>query len=168
MFSRMRFCPEDRPRKIQLGLTFRGKTGPMRREPRPGSIGLASVWRSPPIPVKRRNANVSLAQCWIVEPDMVLMTSHPALVVHTRLRMESCPRLMDRIEDGHLVTHDLEEAISLSTKYSCYPRDGSRLVGRFAVDLARPRNLIDIKTEPGSTNYSVVSGRPATGSPEQL
>ncbi len=47
------------------------------------------------------------------------------------------------------VTHELEEAIALSDEVlllSAGP--GSRLVGRYEVDLERPRNLIDIKTEP--------------------
>jgi NitT/TauT family transport system ATP-binding protein len=47
------------------------------------------------------------------------------------------------------VTHDLEEAISLSDEVvvlSAGP--GSRMIGRYPVDLPRPRPLIDIKTEP--------------------
>ena len=47
------------------------------------------------------------------------------------------------------MTHDLEEAIALSDEVillSAGP--GSRVVGRYPVDLPRPRNLIDIKTEP--------------------
>jgi NitT/TauT family transport system ATP-binding protein len=50
------------------------------------------------------------------------------------------------------VTHDLEEAISLSDDVvvlSAGP--ASRVVGVYHVDLPRPRNLIDIKTEPRFT-----------------
>jgi NitT/TauT family transport system ATP-binding protein len=46
------------------------------------------------------------------------------------------------------VTHDLEEAISLSDEvFLLSAGPGGRLVGRYPVDLARPRNLIDVKTE---------------------
>jgi NitT/TauT family transport system ATP-binding protein len=46
------------------------------------------------------------------------------------------------------VTHDLEEAVSLSDQVvvlSAGP--GSTIIGTYAVDLPRPRNLIDIKTD---------------------
>ncbi len=44
------------------------------------------------------------------------------------------------------VTHDLEEAIALSDEvYLLSAGPAARLVGRYSVDLSRPRNLIDIK-----------------------
>jgi NitT/TauT family transport system ATP-binding protein len=46
------------------------------------------------------------------------------------------------------VTHDLEEAIALADEVvvlSAGP--GSRVTGRYQVDLPRPRNLIDIRTD---------------------
>ena len=62
---------------------------------------------------------VALAQCWIVQPDLILMDEpFSALDVHTRLRMES-----EII--GHwagsgtsvvFVAHDLEEMISSRTE----------------------------------------------------
>jgi NitT/TauT family transport system ATP-binding protein len=50
------------------------------------------------------------------------------------------------------VTHDLEEAIALSDEVvvlSAGP--ASRVVGVYHVALERPRNLIDIKTDPRFT-----------------
>jgi len=50
------------------------------------------------------------------------------------------------------VTHDLEEAIALSDEVvvlSAGP--ASHIVGVYQVDLERPRNLIDIKTDPRFT-----------------
>ena len=47
------------------------------------------------------------------------------------------------------VTHDLEEALALADEVvvlSAGP--ASRVVNRYAVDLPRPRDLIDIRTEP--------------------
>jgi NitT/TauT family transport system ATP-binding protein len=93
-----------------------------------------------------------MAQAWIVQPDLILMDEpFGALDVHTRLRMES--EILDLWTESRptviFVTHDLDEAISLSDDVlllSAGPR--SRLLGRYAVDLPRPRNLIDIKMEP--------------------
>ena len=95
---------------------------------------------------------VAMAQCWIVKPDLVLMDEpFAALDVHTRLRMEGeiLGLWAGSGETVIFVTHDLEEAIALSDEVillSAGP--GSRLVGRYPVDLARPRNLIDIRMEP--------------------
>jgi NitT/TauT family transport system ATP-binding protein len=95
---------------------------------------------------------VAMAQSWIGQPDLILMDEpFAALDVHTRLRMES-EILTLWTGSGKtvvFVTHDLEEAISLSDEIfllSAGPR--SRLVGRYTVYLPRPRNLIDTKTEP--------------------
>jgi NitT/TauT family transport system ATP-binding protein len=47
------------------------------------------------------------------------------------------------------VTHDLEEALALADQVvvlSAGP--ASRIVNRYEVDLPRPRDLIDIRTEP--------------------
>jgi sulfonate transport system ATP-binding protein len=94
---------------------------------------------------------VALAQCWVVEPEMILMDEpFSALDVHTRLRMEQeiLGLWTGSAKTVVFVTHDLEEAISLSDEVvlmSAGP--GSRLVGRYAVDLPRPRDLLDIRTD---------------------
>jgi len=141
---------------IQLGLTFRGQTGP-------DAAGEAKAWiervglqgfgdRYPHQLSGGMRKRVAMAQCWIVKPDLVLMDEpFAALDVHTRLRMESeiLGLWAGSRETVIFVTHDLEEAIALSDDVillSAGP--GSRVVGRYAVDLPRPRNLIDIKTEP--------------------
>ena len=74
-----------------------------------------------------------------------------ALDVHTRLRMESeILRLWTGSEKTVIfVTHDLEEAISLSDEvFLLSSGPASRVVGRYPIDLSRPRTLIDLKTEP--------------------
>jgi NitT/TauT family transport system ATP-binding protein len=141
---------------ICLGLTFRG-------EDRQRALDLAQEW------VKRTNLGgfehsypcqlsggmrkrVAMAQNWIVDPDIVLMDEpFGALDVHTRLRMET--EILDLWADSGrtvlFITHDLEEAIGMSDEVvvlSAGP--ASRIVGRYRVDLPRPRNLIDIKTDP--------------------
>jgi NitT/TauT family transport system ATP-binding protein len=74
-----------------------------------------------------------------------------ALDIHTRQRMEAeiLNLWTDSTKTVLFVTHDLEEAVALSDEVvvlSAGP--GSRVIGRYPVDLARPRNLIDIRTEP--------------------
>jgi NitT/TauT family transport system ATP-binding protein len=94
---------------------------------------------------------VALAQCWIVQPDLILMDEpFSALDVHTRLRMES--EILELWAGSGktvvFVTHDLEEAIALSDQvFLLSAGPGSRVVGRYAIDLPRPRSLIDIKAD---------------------
>lgn len=95
---------------------------------------------------------VAMAQTWIANPDIVLMDEpFSALDVHTRLRMESeiLKLWAETRKTVMFVTHDLEEAVALSDEVvvlSAGP--ASRIVGRYPVQLERPRNLIDIKTDP--------------------
>jgi NitT/TauT family transport system ATP-binding protein len=95
---------------------------------------------------------VAMAQSWIVDPDMLLMDEpFSALDIHTRLRMES--ELLQLWSDSRktvlFVTHDLEEAIALSDEVAVLSAGpGSRLVNRYEVNLPRPRDLIDIRTQP--------------------
>ena len=140
---------------VRLGLTFRGRNG---RE----TLDQAKAWidrvglkgfedRYPYQLSGGMRKRVAMAQCWIAEPDLVLMDEpFAALDVHTRLRMESeIVNLWSGSKTTVIfVTHDLEEAISLSDEVillSAGP--GSRVLGRYVVDLPRPRSLIDIKTE---------------------
>jgi NitT/TauT family transport system ATP-binding protein len=94
---------------------------------------------------------VAMAQTWITGPEIVLMDEpFGALDVHTRFRMESeiLNLWAETRKTVMFVTHDLEEAIALSDEVvvlSAGP--ASRIVGRYEVDLERPRNLIDIKTD---------------------
>ncbi len=141
---------------ILLGLTFRGREGAAAAEQAAAwihRVGLDGFAASYPYQLSGgMRKRVSMAQCWIVEPEMVLMDEpFAALDVHTRLRMQS--EILDLWAGSDktvvFVTHDLEEAISLSDEVvvlSAGP--GSRMIGRYPVDLPRPRPLIDIKTEP--------------------
>jgi NitT/TauT family transport system ATP-binding protein len=94
----------------------------------------------------------AMAQCWIVEPDILLMDEpFSALDIHTRQLMESeLLRLWSESRQTVVfVTHDLEEAIALSDEVvvlSAGPE--SRVISQYPVELARPRELIDIRTQP--------------------
>jgi NitT/TauT family transport system ATP-binding protein len=141
---------------IQFGLMVRGQKGREAEEnarvwlERVGLVGFGSHYPSQLSGGMRKRA--AMAQCWIVRPDLILMDEpFSALDVHTRLRME-----LEILElwtgSGQtviFVTHDLEEAIALSDQvWLLSAGPGARVVGRYSIHLARPRNLIDIKTEP--------------------
>lgn len=95
---------------------------------------------------------VAMAQSWIVDPDILLIDEpFSALDIHTRLKMEQ--ELLNLWSDSRkiilFVTHDLEEAIALSDEVAVLSAGpGSSIVNLYHVDLARPRNLIDIRTDP--------------------
>jgi len=141
---------------IELGLRIRGQNGRNAQENAQAwleRVGLEGFQSHYPYQLSGgMRKRVAMAQCWIVQPDLILMDEpFSALDVHTRLRMES-EILRLWTESGQtviFVTHDLEEAISLSDDVlllSAGP--GARVVGRYPIDLSRPRNLIDIKAEP--------------------
>jgi NitT/TauT family transport system ATP-binding protein len=83
-----------------------------------------------------------------------------ALDVHTRYRMET--EILDLWAESRktvlFITHDLEEAIALSDQVvvlSAGP--ASRIVASHEVDLPRPRNLLDLKTDPRFTElYNLI------------
>ena len=95
---------------------------------------------------------VALAQTLILDPKIVLMDEpFSALDVQTRSLMEN--ELLNLWAQDRksviFVTHDLEEAISLSDRVvvmSAGP--ASRLIGEFAIDLPRPRDVSEIRLTP--------------------
>jgi len=141
---------------ILLGLDFRGADRAQATEKalawvrRVGLEGFAD--RYPHELSGGMRKRVAMAQTWIVNPDIVLMDEpFGALDVHTRLRMETeiLTLWAETKKTVMFVTHDLEEAISLSDEVAVLSAGpASRVVGVYRVDLPRPRNLIDIKTEP--------------------
>lgn len=141
---------------VILGLLFRGQP---RREAtelgmtwlaRVGLDGFALSWPYELSGGMRKRA--AMAQNWIVDPDILLMDEpFSALDIHTRQRMEGeLLQLWSGSEKSVLfVTHDLEEAIALSDEVvvlSAGP--ASHVVRRYPVDLERPRNLLDLRTQP--------------------
>lgn len=95
---------------------------------------------------------VALAQTLILNPKIILMDEpFSALDVQTRVLMEN--ELLDLWTADRksvlFITHDLEEAISLSDKVvvlsagpECHP------ICEFEIDLPRPRNVYEIRTTP--------------------
>jgi NitT/TauT family transport system ATP-binding protein len=153
---------------IALALIFRGvdrHRAEMRAREWVSRIGLDGFADSYPAQLSGgMRKRVAMAQSWIADPDILLMDEpFSALDVHTRLRMEgelltlwaSSPSAASVTSSGTapktilFVTHDLEEALALSDEVvvlSAGP--ASHIVNRYTVDLPRPRDLIDIRTEP--------------------
>ena len=96
---------------------------------------------------------VALAQMLIVGPKILLMDEpFSALDVQTRQLMEN--ELLELWESDRksviFITHDLEEAISLSDRVivlSAGP--GTRPIGEFVIDLPRPRDVAECRLLPG-------------------
>jgi sulfonate transport system ATP-binding protein len=92
---------------------------------------------------------VALAQTLILDPAIVLMDEpFSALDVQTRQLMEN--ELLELWSADRksvaFITHDLEEAISLSDRVvvlSAGP--ATRAIGEFAIDLARPRDVAEVR-----------------------
>ena len=95
---------------------------------------------------------VALAQMLILDPQILLMDEpFSALDVQTRQLMEN--ELLELWSANRksvlFITHDLEEAISLSDRVvvlSAGP--ATRPIGEFAIDLPRPRDVAEIRMTP--------------------
>lgn len=95
---------------------------------------------------------VALAQTLIVDPKIVLMDEpFSALDVQTRQLMENELLALWQADRKSVlfITHDLEEAISLSDRVivlSAGP--ATRPIGEFPIDLPRPRDVAEIRLTP--------------------
>jgi len=95
---------------------------------------------------------VSLAQMLILDPEILLMDEpFSALDIQTRQLMEN--ELLELWSANRksvlFITHDLEEAISLSDRVvvlSAGP--ATHPIGEFAIDLPRPRDVAEIRMSP--------------------
>jgi len=95
---------------------------------------------------------VSLAQTLILDPAIVLMDEpFSALDIQTRQLMEN--QLLELWSGDRksvvFITHDLEEAISLSDRVvvlSAGP--AARQIGEFPIDLSRPRDVAEVRLTP--------------------
>jgi NitT/TauT family transport system ATP-binding protein len=95
---------------------------------------------------------VSLAQTLVLDPDIILMDEpFSALDIQTRQLMEN--EVLDlwaaKKKAVLFITHDLDEAIAMSDRVVCLSAGpGSRPIGEFTIDLARPRNVAEVRATP--------------------
>jgi NitT/TauT family transport system ATP-binding protein len=141
---------------VTAGLEFRGSAAEEARSPAADwlkRVGLAAHGHKYPHELSGgMRKRVALAQTLILDPKILLMDEpFSALDVQTRSLMEN--ELLNLWAQDRksvvFVTHDLEEAISLSDRVvvmSAGP--ASRLIGEFAIDLPRPRDVSEIRLTP--------------------
>jgi len=95
---------------------------------------------------------VALAQTLVLDPDIILMDEpFSALDIQTRQLMENevLELWTDKRKAVMFITHDLDEAISMSDRVivlSAGP--ATHPIGNFKVDLPRPRDVAEIRTNP--------------------
>jgi NitT/TauT family transport system ATP-binding protein len=94
----------------------------------------------------------ALAQVLALDPDIILMDEpFSALDIQTRQLMENelLALWAARKKAVLFITHDLDEAIALSDRVvvlSAGP--GTRPIGEFRVDLPRPRDVAEVRSQP--------------------
>jgi len=95
---------------------------------------------------------VSLAQTLALDPDIILMDEpFSALDIQTRQLMENEVLALwaEKKKAVLFITHDLDEAIAMSDRVvvlSAGP--ASHPIGEFTIDLARPRDVAEVRTVP--------------------
>jgi NitT/TauT family transport system ATP-binding protein len=140
---------------VMLGLTFRNiekKTARDRAQAWISRVGLDGFADAFPYQLSGgMRKRVAMAQCWIVEPDILLMDEpFSALDIHTRQRMEGelLQLWSETKQTVVFVTHDLEEAIALSDQVAVLSAGpASHLVGIYPVHLSRPRDVMNLRTD---------------------
>jgi NitT/TauT family transport system ATP-binding protein len=157
MFQAEALMPwRDALRNVTAGLEFRGVG--MAEARRRGEDWLARVGlpgfgdRYPHQLSGGMRKRAALAQMLILDPPILLMDEpFSALDIQTRQLMEN--ELLELWSANRksvvFITHDLEEAISLSDRVvvlSAGP--ASHPIGEFAIDLPRPRDVQEIRLSP--------------------
>lgn len=138
---------------VELGLRFRGVGKSEARERGRewlARVGLRKFESSYPHQLSGgMRKRTSIAATLVYEPSVLIMDEpFAALDVQTRNIMENdLLRLWS--DSGHqtviFVTHDLEEAIGLSDRVVVLTASPGRVLGDYAVNLDRPRNLLEVK-----------------------
>ena len=141
---------------VVAGLQFRGEdaiAARRRGEEWLARVGLAGFGDRYPHQLSGgMRKRVALAQMLILDPPILLMDEpFSALDIQTRQLMEN--ELLELWSANRrsvvFITHDLEEAISLSDRVvvlSAGP--ATRPIGEFAIDLPRPRDVAEIRLTP--------------------
>jgi NitT/TauT family transport system ATP-binding protein len=92
----------------------------------------------------------------VLDPDIILMDEpFSALDIQTRQLMENELLELWAASPGKLgkavlfITHDLDEAIALSDRVVVLSAgSASHPIGEFAIDLARPRDVAEVRVAP--------------------
>jgi len=141
---------------VMAGLQFRGQSPAAARELAETWLQRVGLWgfgdRYPHQLSGGMRKRTSLAQTLALDPDLILMDEpFSALDVQTRQLMENELLALWAAKKKAVlfITHDLDEAIAMSDRVvvmSAGP--ASRPIGEFAIDLARPRDVAEVRTAP--------------------
>ena len=141
---------------VTAGLEFRG-VAPAEARSRAGEwlarVGLEGFGDRYPHQLSGgMRKRTSLAQMLILDPQIMLMDEpFSALDIQTRQMMEN--ELLELWSQDRksviFITHDLEEAISLSDRVVALSAGpATHPIGEFAIDLPRPRDVSEIRLSP--------------------
>ena len=141
---------------VMAGLEFRGVAEAQAREQAEDwlrRVGLGGFGDRYPHQLSGgMRKRTSLAQTLVMDPDIILMDEpFSALDIQTRQLMENeVLQLWQAKRKAVLfITHDLDEAIAMSDRVvvmSAGP--ASHPMGEFVIDIARPRDVAEIKSTP--------------------
>ena len=141
---------------VMLGLQYRGLPDAEARsqaESWLARVGLAGFGDRYPHQLSGgMRKRTALAQTLALDPDIILMDEpFSALDVQTRQLMENEVLALwaNKKKAVLFITHDLDEAIAMSDRVvvlSAGP--GTRPIGEFAIDLPRPRDVAEVRTDP--------------------
>jgi len=102
---------------------------------------------------------VAIATTLVYEPALLLMDEpFSSLDVQTRDLIENDVLQLwqqSRSQTIVFVTHDLDEAIAMSDRIVVMTASPGKVRGEYNVPLPRPRNLLEVKSDPG---FSVIHG----------
>jgi NitT/TauT family transport system ATP-binding protein len=141
---------------VMLGLQYRGVPDSQAHEQATGwlqRVGLSEFGDRYPHQLSGgMRKRTALAQVLALDPDIILMDEpFSALDIQTRQLMEDeVLELWAAKKKAVLfITHDLDEAVSLSDRVvvlSAAP--ATRPIGEFVIDLPRPRQVAEVRTQP--------------------
>jgi len=157
MFQSDALMPWRTPaQNVAAGLEFRGETRAAARVQADGwlkRVGLGGFGdRFPHQLSGGMRKRASLAQMLVLDPDIILMDEpFSALDIQTRQLMENevLELWAAKRKAVLFITHDLDEAIAMSDRVlvlSAGPE--SHPIGEFAIDLARPRDVAEVRVTP--------------------
>lgn len=141
---------------VMVGLQYRGVPDAQAREQAQAwleRVGLGDFGDRYPHQLSGgMRKRTALAQVLALDPDIILMDEpFSALDIQTRQLMEN--EVLDlwaaKKKAVLFITHDLDEAIAMSDRVvvlSAGP--ATRPLGEFAIDLPRPRDVAEVRTQP--------------------